>query len=98
VKLRRDDLDNLARQRWSVIEQQPSIKTKFTGPPRSRKCLPAIALANLGIVRNPAQADRMRPWFSHPKSKVEWSNTGHWIMQDRKDGVNALVTAWIHAL
>jgi hypothetical protein len=35
----------------------------------------------------------MRPWFSHPKSKVDvWSNTGHWIMQDRKDDVNAAVT------
>jgi hypothetical protein len=41
----------------------------------------------------------MRPWFSHPKSKVDlWSNAGHWIMQDRKDDVNAAVTAWIDAL
>ena len=38
----------------------------------------------------------MRPWFSHPKSKVDvWSNTGHQIMQDRKDDVNAATTAWI---
>lgn len=51
------------------------------------------------LCRDPAQADRMRPWFSHPKSKVEpWSNAGHWIMQDRKDDVNAAVTAWIEAL
>lgn len=51
------------------------------------------------LCRDPAQADRMRPWFSHPKSKVDvWSNTGHWIMQDRRDEVNAAVTAWIDAL
>jgi pimeloyl-ACP methyl ester carboxylesterase len=51
------------------------------------------------LCRNPAQADRMRPWFSHPKSKVDvWSNAGHWIMQDRKDDVNAAVSAWIDAL
>jgi pimeloyl-ACP methyl ester carboxylesterase len=51
------------------------------------------------LCRDPAQADRMRPWFSHPKSKVDiWSNTGHWIMQDRRDDVNAAVTAWIDAL
>lgn len=48
---------------------------------------------------DPAQADRMRPWFSHPKSKVQvWSDTGHWIMQDRKDDVNAAVTSWIDSL
>ncbi|WP_321790053.1 alpha/beta hydrolase [Paraburkholderia sp. J94] len=48
---------------------------------------------------DPVQADRMRPWFSHPKSKVEaWSDAGHWIMQDRKDDVNAAVSAWIDSL
>lgn len=51
------------------------------------------------LCRDPAQADRMRPWFSHPKSKVElWSGTGHWIMQDRSDDVNAALTAWIDVL
>ena len=51
------------------------------------------------LCRDPAQADRMRPWFSHPKSKVDvWSNAGHWIMQDRKGDVNTAVTAWIDAL
>jgi pimeloyl-ACP methyl ester carboxylesterase len=48
---------------------------------------------------DPAQAERMRPWFSHPKSKVDvWANAGHWLMQDRKDDVNAAVTSWIDAL
>lgn len=51
------------------------------------------------LCRDPAQADRMRPWFSHPKSKVDvWLNAGHWIMQDRRNDVNAAVTAWIDAL
>ena len=51
------------------------------------------------LCRDPAQADRMRPWFSHPKSKVDiWSNAGHWIMQDRREDANAAITAWIDAL
>ena len=51
------------------------------------------------LCRDPVQADRMRQWFSHPKSKVDvWSNAGHWIMQDRKDDVNAAVIAWIDEL
>jgi len=51
------------------------------------------------LCRDPAQASRMQPWFSQPKSKVDvWYNSGHWIMQDRKDDVNAAVTAWIDAL
>ncbi|WP_321789342.1 alpha/beta hydrolase [Paraburkholderia sp. J94] len=48
------------------------------------------------LSRDAGQVELMRAWFSHPKSKVEaWSNTGHWIMQDRKDDVNHAVTAWI---
>jgi len=51
------------------------------------------------LCRDPAQAGRMRSWFSHPKSKVDvWSNAGHWIMQDRRDDVNAAIIAWIDAL
>jgi pimeloyl-ACP methyl ester carboxylesterase len=51
------------------------------------------------LCRDAAQADRMRRWFSHPKSKVDvWSRAGHWIMQDRRDDVNAAVSAWIDAL
>jgi pimeloyl-ACP methyl ester carboxylesterase len=41
----------------------------------------------------------MRPWFKHPKSKVDvWTQAGHWIMLDRAEDVNAAVTAWIDAL
>ncbi|CAG9274845.1 Pimeloyl-ACP methyl ester carboxylesterase [Paraburkholderia unamae] len=51
------------------------------------------------LCRDPEQAARMRTWFAHPKSKVDvWDNTGHWIMQDRSDDVNAAVSAWIDAL
>ncbi|MBN3724814.1 alpha/beta fold hydrolase [Burkholderia sp. Ac-20379] len=54
----------------------------------------AVPVYHLG--RDPEQATRMRAWFAHPQSRVErWSDTGHWIMQDRKDDVNAAVTAWI---
>jgi pimeloyl-ACP methyl ester carboxylesterase len=49
--------------------------------------------------RNPAQAGLMRSWLSNPKSKTDlWANAGHWIMQDRKDDVNAAIIAWIDAL
>jgi pimeloyl-ACP methyl ester carboxylesterase len=51
------------------------------------------------MCRDQAQADRMRQWFSNAKSKVDvWQNTGHWIMQDRKNDVNAAITAWIDTL
>ncbi|GAA0136747.1 alpha/beta hydrolase [Paenibacillus sp. YSY-4.3] len=49
--------------------------------------------------RDPAQAERMRTWFTDPRSKVDvWPNAGHWIMQDRPDDVNAALTTWIDAL
>lgn len=58
-----------------------------------------LAVPVYHLCRDPAQADRMRPWFSHPKSKVEaWTGAGHWIMLDRKDEMNAALTAWIDAL
>ncbi len=51
------------------------------------------------LCRDDAQAERMRPWFSHPASKVEaWEHAGHWIMQDRPEDVNAALTAWIDGL
>ena len=59
----------------------------------------SVAVPFYHLCRDSAQADRMRPWFSHPKSKVDvCPNAGHWIMQDRKDDVNAAVTAWIDEL
>lgn len=65
----------------------------------SAKFCRSLKLPVYHLCRDPAQADRMRQWFSHPKSKVDvWSNAGHWIMQDHPDDVNAAVNAWIGAL
>lgn len=51
------------------------------------------------LCRDPNQANIMRPWFSNAKSKVDiWPHAGHWIMQDRKDNVNAAIISWINAL
>lgn len=51
------------------------------------------------LCRDPIQANRMRSWFVNTQSKVDvWTDAGHWIMQDRKDDVNAAVSAWIDAL
>lgn len=58
-----------------------------------------IALPFYHLCRDPAQAARMQPWFSNPRSKVEaWADTGHWLMLDRKADFNGAVTAWIDAL
>jgi pimeloyl-ACP methyl ester carboxylesterase len=58
-----------------------------------------LAVPFYHLCRDPGQADHMRPWFSHSKSKVEaWAGAGHWIMLDRKDEVNAALTAWIDTL
>lgn len=51
------------------------------------------------LCRDEAQANVMRPWFTNAKSKVDvWTNSGHWIMLDRKADFNTAVTAWIDAL
>lgn len=77
----------------------------FTGPDQvgveeaSARFCQDLTIPFYHLCRDPAQANRMRPWFSHPSSKVEaWAGTGHWIMLDRKDDVNAAVTTWIDAL
>ncbi|WP_245303223.1 alpha/beta fold hydrolase [Chelatococcus sp. CO-6] len=77
----------------------------FTGPDQvgveeaSARFCRLLSMPFYHLCRDPAQARRMRPWFSNPKSKVEaWTGAGHWIMLDRKDDVTAAVTAWIDAL
>ena len=77
----------------------------FTGPDQvgveeaSAQFCRRLTIPFYHLCKDPAQASRMRSWFSHPKSKVEaWAEAGHWIMLDRKDEVNAAVTAWIDAL
>lgn len=82
-----------------------SFAPLFSGPGQvgvgeeSAQFLRTLAVPFYQLCRDPAQADRMRPWFSHPKSKVDaWANAGHWIMQDRPDDVNAAIIAWIDML
>jgi pimeloyl-ACP methyl ester carboxylesterase len=51
------------------------------------------------LCRDPVQASRMAPWFSHRQSKVDyWAGAGHWIMQDRSAPATAAVVGWIDAL
>lgn len=51
------------------------------------------------LCRDPAQAERMRHWFSNPKSKVDvWSDSGHWIMQDSAAVMNTSVMNWIDSI
>jgi Predicted hydrolases or acyltransferases (alpha/beta hydrolase superfamily) len=51
------------------------------------------------MCRYQEQADKMRTWFSHPKSKVEmWDKASHWIMQDRHEEVTKALIEWIDAL
>lgn len=51
------------------------------------------------LSRDQAQTERMRSWFANPKSKVDyWANTGHWIMQDRKEDVTKALVAWVDTL
>ncbi|MGY3539764.1 pimeloyl-ACP methyl ester carboxylesterase [Bradyrhizobium sp. USDA 4515] len=102
-----------ALQRWHarrVTGMPPHVVRESFGPlffgadqvgigePSAKFCK-SLEFPVYHLCRDPAQAERMRAWFSHPQSKVDvWSNTGHWIMQDRKDEVNSAVTAWIDAL
>jgi pimeloyl-ACP methyl ester carboxylesterase len=108
-----DSATDPAYKRWHARRVQgmpPHVVRESFGPlffgadqigigAESLKFCKSLTVPLYHLCRDPAQADRMRPWFSHPKSKVDvWSNAGHWIMLDRKDDVNAAVTAWIDAL
>jgi pimeloyl-ACP methyl ester carboxylesterase len=65
----------------------------------SAKFCRSLTMPFFHLCRDPAQADRMRTWFSHLKSRVDvWPNAGHWIMQDRKHDVNAALSSWIDTL
>ncbi len=62
----------------------------------SEALLKTIGVPFYHLCRFKDQADRMRGWCTHPKSKVElWEHAGHWIMQDRPDEVNAAMVAWL---
>jgi pimeloyl-ACP methyl ester carboxylesterase len=108
-----DPTTDRAYQRWHARRvqgmQQHVVRESF-GPlffgadqvgvgEASAKFCESLTVPFYHLSRDAAQATRMRPWFSHPKSKVDlWSSAGHWIMQDSKDDVNAAVTNWIDAL
>jgi pimeloyl-ACP methyl ester carboxylesterase len=51
------------------------------------------------LCRDPVQAERMRHWFPNPESRVDvWSDSGHWIMQDRAAEMNTAVMKWIDSI
>lgn len=63
---------------------------------QSERFLRQVKLPIYHLCRDPKQAERMRPWFSNPRSQIDvWDKAGHWIMQDRPDDVNAALVAWI---
>jgi pimeloyl-ACP methyl ester carboxylesterase len=87
----------------TVLRQ--SIRSLFLGPDQVATGLSSeVFCRNLrvpfyGLYRTQAQVDTMRPWFSHPKSRVElWAGAGHWIMLDSTMQLNASVSEWIDAL
>ena len=74
----------------------------FVGPdqvgtgPQSERFLRSLTMPVYHLCRDPEQARRMGPWFSHPASKVDtWDHAGHWIMQDRPEEVTSAIMAWI---
>jgi len=108
-----DEATDEAFKRWHARRAQgmpdhvvrESFAPLFTGPDQvgveeeSARFCRQLTVPFYHLCRDPTQAGRMKPWFSHPKSKVEaWSGTGHWIMLDRKDDLNSAVTEWIDAL
>jgi pimeloyl-ACP methyl ester carboxylesterase len=99
-----------ALRRWHArrVEGMPahvvreSFGPLFVGPGQvgtgvqSERFMRTLRVPFYHLCRDPAQARRMQPWFSHPASKVDaWDRAGHWIMQDRPDDVNAAITAWL---
>lgn len=82
-----------------------SFAPLFFGPDQvgvgeaSEKLCRSIKVPFYHMCRDPAQATRMRAWFSHSKSKVDvWNHSGHWIMQDSQKDWIAAATTWIDAL
>ncbi|MTJ80259.1 MAG: alpha/beta hydrolase [Telmatospirillum sp.] len=83
-----------------VVRQ--SFGPLFLGPDQvgvgaqSQKFLSTLNVPLYHLCRDESQANRMRSVIIHPKSKVDfWTKTGHWIMQDRPDDVNAAIVTWL---
>ncbi|MEY8709895.1 alpha/beta fold hydrolase [Mangrovibacter phragmitis] len=77
----------------------------FVGPEQvgvgqgSEALLRSLNIPFYHMCRYVEQAIAMRPWFSHPKSKVDvWEHASHWIMKDRPDDVNAAIIDWLNKL
>jgi len=65
----------------------------------SAKFCATVTVPLYHLCRDPAQAERMRRWFSNPKSKVDvWPDSGHWIMQDSVAAMNTSVMKWIDSI
>jgi pimeloyl-ACP methyl ester carboxylesterase len=65
----------------------------------SAKFCATVTVPLYHLCRDPAQAERMRRWFSNPKSKVDvWPDSGHWIMQDSVAAMNTSVMKWIDSV
>ena len=108
-----DKATDPALKRWharrlqgtSVYPVRESFGPLFFGPnqvglgKQSEAFCKTINIPFYHLCRGKGQAERMRTWFSHPKSKVDlWETAGHWIMQDRKDDVNASIITWLDTL
>lgn len=104
---------NPAFKRWHArrIQSMPdhvvreTFSTLFTGPDQigvganSARFCKKIKVPVYHLCRDSDQAERMRQWFPHPKSKVDvWAKAGHWIMQDRPADVNSAITNWLATL
>lgn len=105
-----DKVTPAALRRWHArrVQAMPAHVVRetfgplFVGPAQvgtgsqSERFLRGLETPFYHLCRDPEQARRLRPLFSHPVSKVDtWDHAGHWIMQDRPDEVNAAMTAWI---
>jgi pimeloyl-ACP methyl ester carboxylesterase len=65
----------------------------------SAKFCSTVTVPLYHLCRDSSQAERMRPWFSNPKSKVDvWPDSGHWIMQDSAADMNTSVMKWIDSI
>ena len=108
-----DKATDPALKRWHTRRLQgtpiypvrESFAPLFLGPnqvglgKQSKEFCKTIRTPFYHLCRDKEQAERMHTWFSHPKSKGDlWEGAGHWIMQDRKDDVNAAIITWVDAL
>jgi pimeloyl-ACP methyl ester carboxylesterase len=108
-----DPATDPAMKRWHArrLQGSPEVAAResfgplFFGPgqvglgKQSEVFMRKVEVPFYHLSRDQAQTDRMRSWFTNPKSKVDyWANAGHWIMQDRKEDVNRALVTWVDNL